>query len=192
MPKIDAATVAEHRAQREAALLAAATELLRQHPGIAPSLGDVGVRAGLSRSAVYHYFDSREDLIEAVMEETFPRWEARFARAFDNAGSPLEVIHAYVKENVTMVSEGEHAFALTLIRVAPGESLGTRSAQFHQRLAEPLLDALTAAGDPHPVITAELINAMVRSATHLVEAGEPHTTVIDAIMSIVKGRFAAR
>ncbi len=189
MPKIDAATVAEHREQRRAALLAAATDLLREHPGTAPSLGEVGARAGISRSAVYHYFTSREDLLEAVTADTFPRWEGRFNRAFAAATTPLEVIHAYVAENIALVVDGEHALALTLMHVVEGEHLGAQSAQFHKRLAEPLEQALTDAGDPIPAVTAELINAMVLTASRLVESGEDRTEVVDAVMSMVTARL---
>lgn len=191
MPKIDAATVVEHRAQRRAALLAAATELLREHPGQAPSLGDVGARAGISRSAVYHYFSSREDLLEAVTAQTFPRWEDRFTRAFAAAATPLEVVHAYVSENIALVVDGEHALALTLMRVTDAEHMGPHSDQFHRRLAEPLEQALTAAGDPIPAVTGELINSMVLTAARLVASGQDRADVVDAIMSMVTARLDA-
>ena len=56
MPRIDAATVAEHRAARERDLLEAARRLLRSEPDRVPTLREVGDQAGLSRSGVYQYF----------------------------------------------------------------------------------------------------------------------------------------
>ena len=58
MPRIDAPTVAEHHAQRRAALLAAAEELLAEQGVEAVTPAAVGARAGLARSSVYQYFSS--------------------------------------------------------------------------------------------------------------------------------------
>lgn len=185
MPKIAEATVAEHRAARRAALLAAATELLREHPEAPPSLGDVGARAGLSRSSVYHYFSSREDLLDAVVEATFPRWEQRLHRALDEAATPADVVRSYVAENIALVADGEHALARTLRQFVPTEHIGARSAEFHRRLAQPLEGALAEAGAPQPRVSAELINSMVLTGATLVESGAARDDVVRAILAMV-------
>ena len=80
MPKIQAATVVEHHAAQRAALLDAARALLSEGPTTeAPSLADVAARAGLARSSAYSYFSSREDLLNALAADTFPRW-TRYVR----------------------------------------------------------------------------------------------------------------
>ena len=56
MPRITAPTVAEHRDQRWADLVAAGQELLVTEGPDAVTMTAVAARAGLSRTAVYEYF----------------------------------------------------------------------------------------------------------------------------------------
>ncbi|HLU31431.1 MAG TPA: helix-turn-helix domain-containing protein, partial [Acidimicrobiia bacterium] len=62
MPRIKAETLAEHRELQRRAVLEAARDLLAE-TGKAPSLAEVGERAGLARSSMYHYARSRDDLL---------------------------------------------------------------------------------------------------------------------------------
>ncbi|NLB46735.1 MAG: helix-turn-helix transcriptional regulator, partial [Microbacteriaceae bacterium] len=57
MPRISAATVAEHRANQERLLLDVAHAFLEE-TGDLPSMRAIAERAGLARSSVYHYFGS--------------------------------------------------------------------------------------------------------------------------------------
>lgn len=192
MPKIDSATVAEHRAARRAALLGAAATLLRERPEATPSLADVGRLAGLSRSAVYHYFSSSQDLLTAVMADTFPRWQQRFADAYAQAATPADRVRAYVRENLALVSEGEHALARSLRSVVPDHEIAPRSAAFHSTLAEPLTAALEELGDPSPDLTTELINALVLTGARRLESGDPPEQVMDAVTRLLEPYLQGR
>lgn len=186
MPKIDAATVAEHRAARRAALLDAAADLLRENPSNVPSLAAAGARAGLSRSSVYHYFDSSEALMAAVVEETFPRWQRRFDAALAGASTPAERVIAYVHENLQLVADGEHALARALTQVVPGHELADRSMAFHAELTAPLIAALTQLGAHNVELTAELVNSMVLTGTRQLEAGDDLAVVQSSIEGILR------
>ncbi|WP_062465082.1 TetR/AcrR family transcriptional regulator [Demequina soli] len=190
MPKIDAATVVEHRAARRAALLDAAVALMHEHPDTIPTLGDAGRRAGLSRSSVYHYFSSSQDLLTAVVEETFPRWQRRFDAAYAAAATPAERVRAYVRENLALVADGEHALARTLSAVVPSDQLAPRSAAFHATLVEPLRAAIEELGDPSPALTTELVNAIVLAGARRVETGDPLEEVAQAVARLVEPYLA--
>lgn len=169
MPRIDAPTVAEHRAVRERSLLDAARALLTDRPDQVPTLAEVGERAGLSRSSVYQYFDSREDLLSAVVRDSFPRWQERLDAAIGAADGPRGRVLAFVRANLELVADGEHALARTLASVAPSEELARRSQTFHDRLLLPLRGALDELGVPDPETTTELLNALVHAASRRVE-----------------------
>ncbi|WP_406673984.1 helix-turn-helix domain-containing protein [Nonomuraea sp. N2-4H] len=81
MPRIQAPTVAEHRAAQRRALLDAAREILAE-TGRPPTLARVAERAGLARSSLYQYFRSSGDLLNAVVEDVFPAgrrgWQRRW------------------------------------------------------------------------------------------------------------------
>ncbi|AEI13413.1 TetR/AcrR family transcriptional regulator [Cellulomonas gilvus] len=173
MPRIDAPTVAEHRAVRERALLDAARELLTAAPDRVPTLAAVGQVAGLSRSSVYQYYTSREDLLRAVVADSFPRWQERLAVGLAAAERPAERVLAYVRVNLELVADGEHALARTLASVAASEDLARRSRAFHEELLVPVRAALQELGAADVALTTELINAVVHAASrHVEETGD--------------------
>lgn len=173
MPKIQAATVAEHHAQQHRALLDAARSLLAE-PGrtAPPGLGEVANRAGLARPSVYQYFSSADELFAAVVADLFPAWSARVEQHMDDAASPREKVMAYVESNLALVAEGEHAVIRGLAATAPA-SLRQTSGSLHDQLRAPLLQALIDAGEPDPDAMASLVHALVMQASTLVESGVP-------------------
>ena len=172
MPRINAPTVGEHRAAQQRALLDAAREVLAEGATEIPSFGEVAARAGLARSSMYQYFKSRQHLLDALIEDAFPRWSARVATAMDAADGPADRVLAYLDANLTLVVEGEHAIATALARIAPGPELDAKSRAMHDELYTPLSDALTELGTRDAAATAELINAVLHAATRQVERGE--------------------
>ncbi|EME15536.1 TetR/AcrR family transcriptional regulator [Rhodococcus triatomae] len=171
MPRITAPTVAEHRAAQQRALLDAARELLAEGEPEIPGFAEVAARAGLARSSMYQYFRSRQHLLEALIEDAFPRWSARVDAAMAAAGAPDRRILAYVTANLDLVAEGEHAIASAIAAVAPSEKVNRASAEMHNQLKAPLVDALDELGVPDPDETADLVNAMVHAASRQIEAG---------------------
>jgi AcrR family transcriptional regulator len=169
VPRIDAPTVLQHRAAREQALLEAARGLLTAEPDRVPSLAEVGALAGLSRSSVYQYYASREDLLAAVVADSFPRWQQRLDAAVASVDGPRARVLAFLRANLELVADGEHALARTLAVAAPSEELARRSREFHDRLMLPVVDALVELGAPDPATTTELVNALVHAASRRVE-----------------------
>ena len=169
MPRIDAPTVVEHRAARERALLDAARGLLTAHPDRVPSLAEVGAVAGLSRSSVYQYYASREDLLAAVVADSFPRWQRVSTPRWRRPTARGARVLAFLRANLELVADGEHALARTLAVVAPSEDLARQSREFHDQLLLPVADALVELGAPDPETTTELVNALVHAASRRVE-----------------------
>src|SRR4029077_11957642 len=77
MPRIEADTVAQHRARQRAALLRAAEQVLIEDGYENLAFAAVARRAGLARSSVYEYFTSRDDLVAALVADVLPRWLTR-------------------------------------------------------------------------------------------------------------------
>jgi len=175
VPKIQAATVAEHRARQRRAILDAARAIIAEGRPEAPSLAAVAARTGLARPSIYQYFRSSADLLEAVIVDMFPRWSAYVAQRMRRAASPGERVFAYVAANLHLVAQGEHAIVRGLAATAPAELLAERSRELHEQLRGPLLEALAEHGAPDPAGTAELIQAIVYRASRMIEdgTGEP-------------------
>ena len=175
MPRIQAPTVAEHRARQRRAILDAARAHLAEE-GHAPSLAQVGARAGLARSSVYDYFDSREDLLAAVVADVFPDWAGQVIGSMEAAGTPGEQVWAYVEANMRLFASSEQAIARALTSVVDPTLLAEPVARFHQSLQEPLVAALRAHGEPQPQLVADMIDSMVVRASRDVWEPEPGTT----------------
>jgi AcrR family transcriptional regulator len=164
VPRIQAPTVAEHRARQRRAILDAALAHLAEN-GTAPSLADVGARAGLARSSVYEYFSSRDNLLAEVIADVFPAWAARIIEAVETAPTPGEQVWAYVKVNMELFAGSEQAVARALTNVVDPAVLATPMTRFHESLQEPLLTALRAHGESQPDVMADIIGSMVVRAS---------------------------
>ncbi|RMI32737.1 TetR/AcrR family transcriptional regulator [Nocardia stercoris] len=184
MPRISAATVAEHRAAQHRALLDAARDLLAADPTHLPSLAEVGALAGLARPSVYQYFRSRDELLIAVLADAFPRWSDRVTAAMDREPDPVGRVLAYVTANLELVAAGEHAMARTLTAAIESDQ-SARSRTLHDQLRLPLVAALTACGAPDPAATAELVDGIVHAATRMVENGADPARVTERAAELV-------
>lgn len=171
MPRITAPTVAEHRAAQKRALLDAAREVLAEGNPEDLGFAEIAARAGLARSSMYQYFRSRQHLLEALIEDAFPRWSARVEEAMAAAGPPDRRVLAYVRANLDLVAEGEHAIATAIASIVPSDKLNEASATMHGRLRAPLVAALDELGASDPAETAELVSAVVHAASRRIEAG---------------------
>lgn len=190
MPRISAATVAEHRAIQERNLLDAAHALLEE-TGDAPTMAQVAKRAGLARSSVYQYFSSRQDLLRGMVRDIFPRWTERITSAMQRAQTPADRILAYAIENVALVHEGSHAVGSALAALAPGEELDEQATRMHRQVQEPLIDTLHGLGVAAPESMAEMINAVVHAATRLLDDGQSFEEVTDHLEAILGPLVAA-
>ncbi|GIH49221.1 transcriptional regulator, TetR family [Microbispora rosea] len=185
MPRIRASTVAEHRAAQHRALLDAARQILAE-TGRPPTLTRVAERAGLARPSLYQYFRSSEDLLNALVEDVFPRWSAGVAAAMDAAATPGDRVLAYVLTNFELISEGEHALATVLAEVAPGDTVAEQSRAMHRQLLEPLVRALRDLGVSAVPETAEMINAIVFAGSRLIESGTDLQTVWESARALLE------
>ena len=171
MPKIQAPTVVEHHAAQRASLLEAARSLLSEGATEAPGLADVARRAGLARSSVYSYFSSREDLLDALVADTFPRWSRYVHERMARQPTPGGKVLAYLDANVHLVARGDHALAMALSSIARSDALDASSRQLNDDLRTPLVAALREHGSTDPERTAELVQALVFAVSRMVQEG---------------------
>ena len=156
MPRITAPTVIEHREQRLLALLDAARAIVSETRS-APTLAATAQRAGLARSSIYRYFSSSEELLAAVVADTFPMWADKVRIRVQAATTPGEKVWAYIGANLDLFSSSEQDLASALREVVDPHLLKEPTETFHAELQEPLVEALTEYGEPRPKLMAETI-----------------------------------
>lgn len=186
MPKITAATVAEHRANQRDALLAAARHLLVTQGPHAVTPAAIGERAGLARSSVYKYFDSTAGILAEVVEDGFPRWAEAVRATVDAQRDPRSRIVAYLRANLDLVANGEHRLATALASVELPPRCRDRLQELHRDLTAPLVDALADLGTADPEVLAALVQGVIDAATRLIEAGAPADRVIASALALVE------
>ncbi|MEV6215613.1 helix-turn-helix domain-containing protein [Nocardia sp. NPDC051833] len=170
MPRIQAATLAEHRELQRRALLDAARAILMADPSRPPTLTEVAARAGLARPSVYQYFASRDQLLAELLADTFPQWAHRVSAAMAAAPDPAAAVLAYVRANLDLVAGGEHALARVLAAIID-DDIAAYSRELHEGLRAPLITALRALGTDDPATVAALIDGIVHAASRLLESG---------------------
>jgi AcrR family transcriptional regulator len=172
VPRITAPTVAEHRARRLHDLLQAARELVSEQGPDALTLGALAQQVGLSRSSLYEYFRSRDDVVAAIVEDEIPSWAeeiaAEMARSPDVAGK----VSTYVRVQLRMLTDGRHTAAMALSAHALGEHGRERIRHEHSRLLEPLVSALTEAEIPDAELRAHFIQGVVHAAAPLIDPAD--------------------
>ncbi|MFE1318667.1 TetR/AcrR family transcriptional regulator [Kitasatospora phosalacinea] len=187
MPKINAATVAEHRAQQRAALIQAAVDVLVEQGAAAVTPAAVGARAGLARSSFYQYFPSAAALLAAIVEEAFTAADTATTQALDGLDDPRARLDAFVRTELHLAAQGAHRPAKALLQAdLPPECLA-RVHELHHRHYTPLqaaITALTGEADASE-LTARLVGGTVQAAMTAVEHGADPDRVADRALALL-------
>jgi len=70
------------------------------------SVQDIADAAGLSKGAVHYHFESKEELLERVLDRCCEVIEARIRSVFEQEGLPIERIHRALAEMWTVRRDG--------------------------------------------------------------------------------------
>ena len=165
MPRINAPTVEEHHARQRRAILDAARRLLVE-TGDLPSMSPLGQSVGLARSSVHHYFASKEDLLQALIDDVFPEWIEQVRSLVVASSAPGSQVWAYVELNFALFDSPEYAVAQKLGELADPEAFYPAMREFHLQLQLPLRQALRDLGEPEPEEMAAIIDALILQSTH--------------------------
>lgn len=185
MPKIQAATVAEHRANQRRSILDAAHSILEE-TGDIPNLRVVAERAGIARPSVYTYFPSLEALLNSLVQDVFPKWTERITGAMDAETDASSKVVAYALANLDLVAEGAHAVGSALAALSPGEALDAEASRMHRAIQEPLVDTMQLLEADDPEGMSELINAIIHASTRMLESGKQLSEVRSLLVSAVR------
>lgn len=119
MPKIDAPTVAEHRAAVQARLVDAAEEILRAGQAERLTAGAVSSAAGIARNSIYRYVDSVDDLRAMVVGRYLPAWLAAVDDALRQSQDPADRVVVWVRANLEQAAAFGHGWLMDAVRLVP-------------------------------------------------------------------------
>lgn len=188
MPKINAATVADHRAQQRDALLGAARGLLLDGGYAALTFPALAERTGLARTTIYTYFATKDDIAIALCEVELPLVAAEITKAVQQAEGPRNQLAAFVRAQLRAAQQRRNRIAHTLANAPLSDRARQRIIELHHVMpsAAPLLSQL---GHPHPALWATLLQGLINTAVTAMDAGEPPRRIIQTTVTAALNGF---
>jgi AcrR family transcriptional regulator len=188
MPRITEPTVAAHRAMQLARLTDAVYELVEQDGAEAVTLAAVAKRAGLSRSSVYGYFCSRDDLIVAVCVDAVASRCDTIISSMTAHADPERQLREYVDAQLRAAADTRHKLAMLLLQAGVSAEGFERIRDAHAPLRAALLNTLSRMHLAEPERAAALVQAAITAAYEQIQAGSAPTPVIrDTIRFVFAG-----
>lgn len=169
-------TQAERSATTKAALLAAARELFAENGFAATGRDDIAERAGVTRGALYHHYDSKEALLRAVVLEMERELSERAADAARAAAPGMPQLRAGCLAYLDAATEPA-VRRITLIEgpaVLGWDTIRELNTGYSAELMLPALAAATerAMSDEQLRITAHLTLGALNEAALLIAAAD--------------------
>ncbi|MCG6567744.1 TetR/AcrR family transcriptional regulator [Tessaracoccus sp. ZS01] len=187
MPKIAAASVAEHRAQVEVKLLDAAEALLRA--GLPLTAGKVTQDAGIARNSIYRYVDSIDDLRGMVVARYLPLWSKTVGDAVAEVSDPGDQVVAWVRANLEEAASTGHGWLMQMAQ-QPGASRVTSAIadQAHDVLRASLIRAWRALlTDPDLMrLNVALTRGILQAAFVQLDRGFPPEKLIPSVVDAAR------
>lgn len=191
MPKITAATVAEHRVAQRAALIRAGEQVLLDAglAGFHPT--SVSKRAGMARSSFYDYFATKDDLLVAIAIQAMARWSAQMEQALEDVQPGLPQLKAFVGATMRMAADGEHRLAEIVREAYLSPTSMDDLMALHQALLAPVERVLTDVGADASRTSVTLVQGVLSAGVQLVGHGASHDDVTrDTYRMLTAGLFA--
>lgn len=138
-----------HHGELRTALLDAAEELVRERGADGWSLREASTRVGVSPSAAYHHFASRDALVRALSQRVLARLGGRVSAATSNSADPRRNVIAIAQNYVRWAIEDPAVSKLAFGAGEPEEPISPH---------------------PHDVLAAELARLELPAADFLVWA----------------------
>jgi len=185
MPRITEPTVAAHRAAQLTRLKNAAYEIAEEDGAEAVTMAAVAKRAGLSRSSLYGYFASRDDLIAAVCEDAVVVWCLTIIHSMTAEADPERQLRSYVEAQLGAAADTRHEMAMLLLQSGVSAEGLDRVRAAHAPLRRALLDTLVGMHLAEPERAAAFVQAAVAAAYEQIRVGSTPTAVINDTVRFV-------
>lgn len=184
-------TQAERREATRAALLAAGRRLFATLGYDDVAAEQIVTEAGVTRGALYHHFDGKPGLFEAVFLEIEGELVARFPLEDLTGGDPFAALRSGIGRflRISLESEVQQIALIDAPAVLGWARWQEIEAQHGLGLIQAGLDAAIAAGQVKPLPSADLANALLgaltESALSVARADEPEVAYARAEQVLV-------
>lgn len=143
-------------ANKKAAILRAALKVFAAHGFDAGTIREIALEAGVAEGLIYHYFDSKEALLDAVIRERSILPWLDEPEALPEDVPVQEALRQLVTEALDRLSHNADLFAVVWSQVATNRRLADRVGRFVREVTGRIaayLDRKIARGELRPVDT---------------------------------------
>lgn len=104
-PAVAAASAGTARTDRRDEIVRAATRIFSQKGFVKSSVKDVATEAGITTPTLYHYVETKEDLLNLVFTTTITKIDERLHDKLKDAGTPKEALNTGITALMDMYEE---------------------------------------------------------------------------------------
>jgi AcrR family transcriptional regulator len=126
-------------------MVAAAQVVFAEKGFAAARLEDIAARAGVSKGALYLYFDNKTELFRAVVRDSVAPAIAPIAAAIEASQTPLGVMLTQMMQRIPAMARAAGAAAVAKIVIAESRNFPDLPRVWHDAVVSKVLGALTLA-----------------------------------------------
>ena len=164
--------------------MAAGQELLATEGPDAVTMTAVAARTGLSRTAVYEYFTSADELVAVVLSDQMLLWQEALRQRL-HAAQPetgdLDTVRIYVEVAMGLVADGHHSLVVLLTMQTLAEDVRHRLSEAHAAVAAPVGEALAQIGIRDVDQATNYVHAAIEAAARRLTPGQDAHAEIAAV-----------
>jgi AcrR family transcriptional regulator len=192
MPRISAPTVAENRDLRRGSLLAAARRILTEEGSAGLTMTALATSAGLSRSAVYEYFGSVDEVVAHLVVDEMIAWRASIDHDLASTRDAAEAVEVYLDRSLDYVAGGHGVITSALEGRSIPEVCRAELARLGSSLSAPLAAALRSHGVARADRVADHVHGVALAAGRRIDAGGSAAAERRAAREFALGGLAAQ
>ena len=181
------------REETRARIMDAALRLFSRRGYDGTSVRAIAAGAGVATGLLANYFDGKQALLRALVEESIADVRASFAEA-ERAGAPGERIERLLRASFRILRERQAFWRLSYgVRMQPAvlEGLGDLLGVWTAEIQATLTGYLAEAGVPEPELEALVLFALIDGVSqHYVL--HPDAYPIDAVVERIAARYRSR
>jgi len=165
----------DQRQIRRAALfesiLASAVEIVLNEGAEALTMAAIAKRTGLSRSGLYEYFASKEDLVADLLLDELKLWSKFLEETLDSSADPVAKLECWLAGTINYMKSGHHQLMRQLSAIGAPESRVQEIRNAHISLIRPLLSSLSELNIEEPERVAAYLQGLLDTTVKRIDAG---------------------
>ena len=191
MPRINTPTLHEQRVWRRNQLMSAAAQITLENGLENLTISAIADRAGLSRTSVYEYFSSKEELVRDLIIDELHNYVETLRSAIDKEADYSTQIAQWIERALTYIAEGNHLLVKSLNAALPLIEDRSGITAAHRQLLDPLRQTLINMRISDIDQALSLIRSVTDGATKRIESGVDPKSEIEASISFINAGLAA-